>query len=600
MNMRSAFLIVFLAFPGSALSETGFQRETLATNSPEQHSATQIRLVAASDPIEQLGDALKGIFRNIFGTGTTPSPTKQQTTTDSPASTSSTETGAQGAASQANTERVLLRQYPLLSQMDPANYSDATFAEKIDTALTGEAQPVKNLACAATVYTMLARGRGDQSATVDQFYKIGDGAIAPQYVGEKQPFEGTRVLDALKQQRPVVLVGEGGPLGSHYVLAVGFERTAERTVITALDPWPSTGTSTGTTISIDLNTRKHPRWDVTFNVMRLADRTDIASTASPDSSDLLRRVEGRWLGKTSEGLTFEWLIDANGRYQTTFQRSGRPYRGGGTIWADSTGEIQWKADGLKSQSGKLVLVEEETRPPVLRGTIIGTQISFELERVAGPSAGPVAIAPQSDQRPAQPASPTAARHASSAAPKKNDIRGVTIGMTPEELTAKYQNCVEWNPTADPLEVKRFRCDVDHYDDKVPKRQFGRIELYGDRPGAFVTFTSVLTGRRACEILYAFGSSKSEAELVNEIVRQYGLHGIQPERGDPFILQVSKTTSWRIQPDVQLQFTYTPPALGAHRLKLANPALCDADKRAIQAKRAEQEYRRRRAEPLPKF
>lgn len=384
MNMRSAFLIVFLAFSGSALSETGFERETLAANIPEGHSAAQAQLVAASDPIEQLGEGLKGIFRNIFGTGTTPSPTKQQPITDSPVSTSSTDTGAQGAASQANTERVLLRQYPSLSQLDPANYLDATFAEKIDTAPTGEAQPVKNLACAATVYAMLARGRGDRAATIDRFYRIGDGAVAPGYVEGQQPFDVTRVLGALQQQRPVVLVGQGGPLGSHYVLAVGFERTADRTVITALDPWPSTDAPTGgATISIDTNTRVHPRWDVTFDVMRITSGPDAATSVAPDSTDLLRRLEGRWMGKTSEGFTFEWVIDANGRYQTTFQRSGRPYRGGGTIWGDPNGEIQWKADGLLSrQSGTLVLGDEGIRPALLKGTISGTQITFEVRRVA--------------------------------------------------------------------------------------------------------------------------------------------------------------------------------------------------------------------------
>ncbi len=195
----------------------------------------------------------------------TPSGSKA-TTTSSPADAS---------------RKVLLSQYPLLSQMDPNNYKDPKFAEMEDE-FNKKKFRVKYLACAATAYTMLDRGRGNSAARIDQFYRIGPGAVRPPYIGDLVPYDANRIADSLDGGNPVVLHGVGGPLYEHYVLVVGFEKNQGRTTFIALDPWPGNNQiRPGRQITIDAVAKTHPTiGGLVFNSMRLVGSGSTASGPS--------------------------------------------------------------------------------------------------------------------------------------------------------------------------------------------------------------------------------------------------------------------------------------------------------------------------------
>ena len=146
----------------------------------------------------------------------------------------------QGAASQPPSTtpatEVALAEYPVLAQRDSGLYEPAEFADEIDEAL---AQPVRNLACLATVYLMLRRGRGDADARISaDTYNMQDGAVNPGYVDADIAFDGMRVVTEIQASRPVVLHAVGGPLGHHFLLATGLRQGRDGTWVgEANDPW---------------------------------------------------------------------------------------------------------------------------------------------------------------------------------------------------------------------------------------------------------------------------------------------------------------------------------------------------------------------------
>jgi len=97
-----------------------------------------------------------------------------------------------------------------------------------------------------------------------------------------------------------------------------------------------------------------------------------------DPADPLRRLEGRWKGTTSQGGGIEWIISTDGSYQSAIVQSGRTVRHAGKIWLDGDGSIRWKTE--TGQEGMLV-PDEEAQPAVFRGTVTGTEVSFEAMRV---------------------------------------------------------------------------------------------------------------------------------------------------------------------------------------------------------------------------
>lgn len=183
----------------------------------------------------------------------------------------------------AERREVALQGYPLLSQKDASNYRDPTMAAALDTVPDRSRQvPVGDLACAATVYAIIERGRGNAGAMIDDFYADprplgGDGPGAdkrPEYIGEETDVDRVAIETALGDGRPVILHGFGGPLAEHFVVAVGLRRgSGSAWSLVAIDPWPGKEqTAPGREIEIpfDADPLAHPLLPgVTFTKMRL-------------------------------------------------------------------------------------------------------------------------------------------------------------------------------------------------------------------------------------------------------------------------------------------------------------------------------------------
>ena len=177
------------------------------------------------------------------------------------------------------TEEVKLAGFPALSQLNPDLYRDKSVMTALDSVdSTGaKKEQVKNLACLATVYTMISWSRGDPRK-IDDFYQDprehegnGPGAVPPKWVGGNAPLDIQALRAELDKKRPVILVGEGGPLKKHFVLAIGLRTSAGNTSILALDPWPAGGPkSKGREIEVTRQGKawKHPDLDITFTAMR--------------------------------------------------------------------------------------------------------------------------------------------------------------------------------------------------------------------------------------------------------------------------------------------------------------------------------------------
>jgi hypothetical protein len=150
----------------------------------------------------------------------------------------------------AASEDVILDGLTALSQLDPENYRDLGLMRTTDTLPNSSKRTaVANLTCAAAVYVMIERGRGQPSAMIDDFYidprlhgGRSPGARRPDYVGSDLAIHPGLIESELRAGQPVVLRGVGGPLGQHFVLAIGLtkDESGVRHLI-VLDPWPAPG-----------------------------------------------------------------------------------------------------------------------------------------------------------------------------------------------------------------------------------------------------------------------------------------------------------------------------------------------------------------------
>lgn len=93
----------------------------------------------------------------------------------------------------------------------------------------------------------------------------------PDYVGKDSAVNAATVESQLRSGHPVVLHGEGGPLGHHFVLAVGLTYRGDGSArIVALDPLPNGNAGgPGQRIEIDPAVMTHPSLAVVFKSMRL-------------------------------------------------------------------------------------------------------------------------------------------------------------------------------------------------------------------------------------------------------------------------------------------------------------------------------------------
>ena len=177
-------------------------------------------------------------------------------------------------------DHTMLKQYPLISQKDPKYYRDKSLLTTYD-AVPGSTKKalVPDLACAATIYTILEHGLGNPDAVIDDFYVdprkhdgSGPGAKRPDYVGADVAIDAATIEKSLKQGRPIILHGYGGPLAEHFVLAVGLKvaNNGKRDLI-AIDPYPGKDeVRPGRKVYIDLDAHavKHPSLPIAFTEVR--------------------------------------------------------------------------------------------------------------------------------------------------------------------------------------------------------------------------------------------------------------------------------------------------------------------------------------------
>jgi len=227
------------------------------------------------------------------------------------------------ASLQCSVAETVILEFPALSQKNPANYRDRTVLDVPD-AIGGGTQPVKNLACLATVYTMIERGAGNASAMIDDFYpdprEYGNntaGATRPAYITGDLPYDAQRIIASLSAHLPVVLHGYGGPLKEHFALIVGYRKDHSATTFLVLDPWPCDGMmAEGTVLEIPVNgvELKHPSFKaMSFTQIREVVREKLAwnkiQLADPNTwpHDSVQQQAGEPTTGTGEEATEETL-----------------------------------------------------------------------------------------------------------------------------------------------------------------------------------------------------------------------------------------------------------------------------------------------------
>lgn len=234
------------------------------------------------------------------------------------------------APQQPSTQDVVLHQFPLLSQVDRANYEPGsplydywdTVDNVNDPTMT---RPVWKLACLATVYTMLERGTGGPNHAIDKFYRKGKGGggipdnlthVTVEGRDVERAINPREIADAIRNSMPVILKGKGGELGQHFVLVVGVALDGYGGVRELIinDPWPRGGEGPAQQNRIPAaSVINYPYAGVTFEKMRMVSRKIVEppplppSTASPATVSM----EGTWSGRAtqSDGQRYGVVIE---------------------------------------------------------------------------------------------------------------------------------------------------------------------------------------------------------------------------------------------------------------------------------------------------
>jgi hypothetical protein len=149
-----------------------------------------------------------------------------------------------------------------------------------------------------------------------------------------------------------------------------------------------------------------------------------------------------------------------------------------------------------------------------------------------------------------------------AAAAKHDIRGITIGMTPEQVRGAFADCKH----DDPSNVAR---SVQDSAGSWIGRSVMTCRVPGEPDSALsVTFTSALSGKVACRIEYQFHSSRSTDALVADVMAQFGV-------GEP--RDQAEVRIWHLSSGVSLELT---AYMQQKTLGLRNDGLCDRDQQAV--------------------
>ena len=168
--------------------------------------------------------------------------------------------------------------------------------------------------------------------------------------------------------------------------------------------------------------------------------------------------------------------------------------------------------------------------------------------------------------------------AAPAAAAKNDIRGLTIGMTPEQVRAAFADCKHQDP------ANVWQSAQDSAGTWIGSSVM-TCRVPGEPDSALrVTFTSALSGKVACRIEYQFYSPWTTDALVGDVMAQFGV-------GKP--REQAAVRIWHLSSDVSLELT---AYMQQKTLGLRNDDLCDRDKQAV----ANQKAALQNGAPAPTF
>ena len=82
---------------------------------------------------------------------------------------------------------------------------------------------------------------------------------------------------------------------------------------------------------------------------------------------------------TSGGSSFVWTIDENGKYESTYQQSGREVKRRGSLLFRPDGTTEYRSED--GQSGTLTVNERESAPRQLVGSVSGGKTTFQMTQV---------------------------------------------------------------------------------------------------------------------------------------------------------------------------------------------------------------------------
>ncbi len=165
-----------------------------------------------------------------------------------------------------------------------------------------------------------------------------------------------------------------------------------------------------------------------------------------------------------------------------------------------------------------------------------------------------------------------------AAAAKNDIRGLTVGMTPDQVRGAFTGCTH----QDPSNIWQSAQDSSG-------AWIGRSVMTCRLPGEpdatlSITFTSILSGKMACRIEYHFYSARTTDALVADVMAQFGV-------GKP--RAQAEVRIWQLSSQVNLELT---TYMQQKTLGLRNDGLCDRDEQAV----ADQKAAQQNTVPAPTF
>ena len=165
-----------------------------------------------------------------------------------------------------------------------------------------------------------------------------------------------------------------------------------------------------------------------------------------------------------------------------------------------------------------------------------------------------------------------------AAAPKNDIRGISIGMTPAQVRQAFSDCAHKDPS-------NIWQSVQDASGAWIGRSVMTCRIPGEPASTLsVTFTSVLSGKMACKIEYQFHSARTTDALVADVMAQFGVGKTETQ---------SAVYIWQISSGVNLGLAaYTQQKT----LSLTSDRLCDRDKQAV----ADYKKAQQNGAPAPTF